>query len=317
MASLRGHLTSEVSFVFKEMIAFGEKKGKLKAQALAEKKVFSHYYRGKIFSHSTFENYYEEAKQFVHWCHEHYKLRSVYRVKSEMFAAYIKDGSANLSANTLKTRIAAITKLVEGVELVTGKEKLKSFKDVAYQLYAELPKSSPVRPVYSAQQIQSLAKELSQTNSHYSLVFEIHVETGCRLRELSQLSRRDLVGLVEGQKVGLLAIRGKGGRIRELKVSQDTYVRLVSVLDRREILCNYHGYRQALRRASESLGFTVVATHAVRRFVAQRVMSNSVAAYRGLGLDIKEATVKALGDVNQMLGHSRERVSTTRLYLNA
>lgn len=125
------------------------------------------------------------------------------------------------------------------------------------------------------------------------------------------------MGLVEGQKVGLLAIRGKGGRIRELKVSQDTYVRLVSVLDRREILCNYHGYRQALRRASESLGFTVVATHAVRRFVAQRVMSNSVAAYRGLGLDIKEATAKALGDVNQMLGHSRERVSTTRLYLNA
>lgn len=317
MASLRGHLTSEVSFVFKEMIAFGEKKGKLKAQALAEKKVFSHYYRGKIFSHSTFENYYEEAKQFVHWCHEHYNLRSAYRVKPEMFAAYIKDGSQGLSANTLKTRIAAVTKLVEGLDLVTGKDKLVPFKDVAHQLYAELPKSLPMRPVYSAQQIQSLAKELSQTNSHYSLVFQIHVETGCRLRELSQLSRRDLLGLVEGQKVGLLAIRGKGGRVRELKISQDTYIDLASVLERREVLCSYHGYRQALRRASANLGFKVVATHAVRRYVAQRVMGDSLVRYQELGLDISEAKARALGDVNQMLGHSRERVSTTRLYLNA
>ena len=317
MASLRGHLTSEVSFVFKQMIAFGEKKGRLKAQALSEKKLFSHYYKGKIFSHSTFENYYGEAKQFIYWCDEHYKLRSVYRLKSEMFLSYIKASGENLSTNTLKVRIAAIIKLVEGLELVTGKEKLRSFKDVAHQLYAELSKSAPMRPVYCAQQIQSLAMKLSETNSHYGLVFQVHVETSCRLRELAQLSRRDLLGLVDEQQVGLLGIRGKGGRLRELRISPETYLRLTCVLDQREVLCNYHGYRQALRRASESLGFSVVATHAVRRFVAQRVMSSSLVAYRDLGLDIKEATAKALGDVNEMLGHSRERVSTTRIYLNA
>ena len=299
------------------MIAFGEKKGRLKVQALSERKLFSHYYKGKIFSHSTFANYYEEAKQFVHWCDEHYKLRSVYRLKSEMFLSYIKAGSENLSTNTLKVRIAAITKLVEGLELVTGKEKLQPFKDVAHQLYAELTKFSPMRPVYSAEQIQSLAMKLSETNSHYGLVFQVHVETGCRLRELAQLSRRDLLGLIEGQQVGLLAIRGKGGLLRQLRISQDTYLRLANVLDQREVLCNYHGYRQALRRASESLGFSVVATHAVRRFVAQRVMNNALVAYQSLSLSIKEAEMKALDDVNEMLGHSRERVSTTRIYLNA
>ena len=317
MASLRGHLTGEVSFVFKQMIAFGEKKSHLKVQALSERKFFSHYYKGKIFSHSTFANYYAEAKKFVHWCDEHYKLRSVYRLKSEMLLSYIKTGSENLSTNTLKVRIAAITKLVEGLEVVAGKEKLRSFKDVARQLYAELSKFVPMRPVYSAQQIQSLAMKLREANSHYGLVFQVHVETGCRLRELAQLSRRDLLGLVEEQQVGVLAIRGKGGRLRELRISQETYLRLTCVLDQREVLCNYHGYRQALRRASESLGFSVVATHAVRRFVAQRVMSSSLVAYGDLGLDIKEAEMKALGDVNEMLGHSRERVSTTRIYLNA
>ncbi|MBL8195752.1 MAG: hypothetical protein JNM06_18315, partial [Blastocatellia bacterium] len=64
-----------------------------------------------------------------------------------------------------------------------------------------------------------------------------------------------------------------------------------------------------------SLG--VAATHAVRRFVAQKVMKEQLARYLDKGMDKGEATSKAVGDVNAMLGHSRERMSTTHIYLNA
>jgi site-specific recombinase XerD len=317
MASIKGRLTSEVSLVFKSMIAFGEKKGGDKLKALSEGKPFFYYYRGKIYSHSTFNNYYKEAKEFVFWCNENCKLKSTYRISPEMMVAYVKAQVDNTSANTIKTRIAAIAKLAEGLELKSGRDRATAFHLASKQLQAGLPREAPSRPVYSSGQITSLEEKLNQTNSHYELVFKVHIETGCRLRELSKLSRRDLLGLVNNQTQGILSIKGKGGRLRELLVSSETYLKLADHLNKKEVLCNYNGYRQALRRASEGLLLGVAATHAVRRYVAQRVMGERLSEYLDRGIPEKEARQMAVGDVNVMLGHSRDRMSTTHIYLNA
>lgn len=317
MASVRKRLVGEVSFIFKGMIAFGEKKGADKARALEEKKPFFYYYRGKIYSFSTYENYYKEAKEFVIWCNERYGIKSTYRIAPEMMVDYVKEQVGKISNNTIKTRIAAIAKLAEGIELKTGKDKATAFHLASKQLQASLPKQVASRPVYSNQQISSLEQKLNKTNPHYGLVFRVHVETGCRLRELSKLTKKDLLGLIDNQTQGILSIRGKGGRLRELIVSSETYMKVADYLDKKEVLCSYNGYRQALRRASESLSLGVAATHAVRRFVAQKVMKEQLARYLDRGMDRNEATSKAVGDVNAMLGHSRERMSTTHIYLNA
>lgn len=317
MASIRKRVVGEVSFLFKKMAAFGGSKKELKLKALAEGKPFYYYYRGKIFSHSTFDNYYQEGKQFVIWCTEKYRIGSTYRINAEMMVAYIKEQVGSTSANTIKTRIAAISKLAEGIELKTKKDKATAFHLASKQLQAGLPKTATKRPVYSAQQINSVEQKLKETNPHYGLVFRVHVETGCRLRELSKLSRRDLLGLINNQTQGILLIKGKGGRLRELTVSSETYMRVADSLDKKEVLCSYNGYRQALRRASEGLSLGVTATHAVRRFVAQRVMSEKLQEYKEQGISGSQAREMALGDVNAMLGHSRDRMSTTHIYLNA
>ena len=317
MASVRKRVVGEVSFIFKGMIAFGEKKGGDKLRALAEKKPFFYYYRGKIYSHSTFNNYYKEAKDFVIWCAENCGIRSTYRITPEMMATYVKRQAGDASTNTIKTRLAAIAKLAEGIELKTGKDKATAFHLVSKQLQAGLPKEAPSRPVYSSQQISTLGERLNQTNPHYGLVFRVHVETGCRLRELSKLSRRDLLGLVNNQTQGILSIRGKGGRLRELSVSAETYMQVAESLGRKEVFCSYNGYRQALRRASESLCVGVAATHAVRRFAAQKLMKERLSEYRQQGMTDRQAKEMAIGDVNVMLGHSKDRMSTTNIYLNA
>ena len=317
MASIRARLTSEVSLIFKSMIAFSEKKGSDKQKALSEGKPFFHYYRGKIYSHSTFNNYYQEAKQFVIWCNENCNLRSTYRITPEMMVAYVKRQAGDASANTIKTRLAAIAKLSEGLELKNGRDRATAFHLASKQLQASLPKEAPSRPVYSSGQITSLGEKLNQTNSHYGLVFKVHVETGCRLRELSKLSRRDLLGLVNNQTQGILSIRGKGGRLRELSVSAETYMQVAESLGRKEVFCSYNGYRQALRRASESLCVGVAATHAVRRFAAQKLMKERLSEYRQQGMTDRQAKEMAIGDVNVMLGHSKDRMSTTNIYLNA
>ena len=317
MAGIKKRLVGEVSFLFKAMVAFGESKKELKEKALMEGKPFFYYYRGKIFSLKTFENYYKEAKEFVIWCNEKYGITSTYRITPEMMVAYIKDQGKELSNNTIKTRLAAISKLAEGIELKINKDKATAFHLVSKQIQSKLPKFTPSRPVYSGQQISSLEQKLSRTNPHYGLVFRVHVETGCRLHELSKLSRRDLLGLVNNQTQGILSIKGKGGRLREMLVSSEIYLKVADCLDKKEVLCSYNGYRQALRRASEGLFMGVAATHAVRRYVAQRVMGERLNEYLDRGVSEKEARQMALGDVNAMLGHSRDRMSTTHIYLNA
>lgn len=317
MASIKGRLTSEVSLIFKSMIAFGEKKGSDKMRGLSEGKPFFHYYRGKIYSHSTFNNYYQEAKQFVFWCNENCGLKSTYRVSPEMMVAYVKAQANDTSANTVKTRIAAITKLAEGLEIKSGRDRATAFHLASKQLQASLPRTTAKRPVYSTEQIISVEQKLKETNPHYGLVFRVHVETGCRLRELSKLSRRDLLGLVNNQTQGILFIQGKGGRPRELAISSETYMRVANCLDKKEVLCSYNGYRQALRRVSESLSLSTTATHAVRRFAAQKLMHEREQAYKEQGICERGAREMALGDVNAMLGHSRDRMSTTHIYLNA
>lgn len=317
MASIRKRVVGEVSFAFKQMVAFGQSKKELKLKALAEGKPFYSYYRGKIFSYSTFNNYYDEAKQFVIWCTEKYNIGSTYKINAEMMVAYIKEQAGSISANTIKTRIAAISKLAEGLELKTKKDKATAFHLASKQLQASLPRTTAKRPVYSAQQIISVEQKFKETNPHYELVFRVHVETGCRLRELSKLSRRDLLGLVNNQTQGILSIKGKGGRLRELAISSETYMRVADCLDKKEVLCSYNGYRQALRRASEGLSLGVTATHAVRRFAAQRLMHEREQGYKEQGICERDAREMALGDVNAMLGHSRDRMSTTHIYLNA
>jgi len=317
MSSIKRRLTSEVSLVFKLMIAFSEKKGIDKERAISEKKPFFHYYRGKIYSCSTFNNYYEEAKQFVFWCNENCGLKSTYKARPEMMIAYVKAQAGDASTNTIKTRLAAIAKLAEGLEIRSGRDRATAFHLASKQLQASLPKEAPSRPVYSSGQITSLGEKLNKTNPHYGLVFQVHAETGCRLRELSKLNRRDLLGLINNQTQGILSIKGKGGRLRELAVSSETYMKVADCLQKKEVLCSYNGYRQALRRASKNLSMGVAATHAVRRYVAQRVMGERLSEYLDRGVPEREAKQMAVGDVNVMLGHSRDRMSTTHIYLNA
>jgi site-specific recombinase XerD len=316
MASVRKRLVGEVSFIFKGMVAFGEKKGADKARALKEGKPFFYYYRGKIYSFSTYDNYYKEAKEFVFWCSERYGIKSTYRIAPEMMVEYVKEQVGKISNNTIKTRIAAIAKLAEGIELKTGKDKATAFHLASKQLQASLPKQVPSRPVYSSQQISNLEQKLNKTSPHYGLVFKVHVETGCRLRELSKLTKKDLLGLVDNQTQGILSIKGKGGRLRELSVSSETYMKVADYLEKKEVLCSYNGYRQALRRASESLSVGVAATHAVRRFAAQRLMREKLDEYSKQGIANRQAREMAIGDVNVMLGHSKDRMSTTHIYLN-
>lgn len=317
MSSLKGRLTGQVSFLFKQMISFGTSKIDDKMKAVRNGKEFFHYYKGKIYSHSTFENYESEAKAFVHWCADNQKLKHAHAVNTKMLEAYLVETNKNLSPNTVKTKLAAVAKMVEMVDIETGGDKAKYFHEFSKQFQKSLPEYTPKRPVLNSQQIAGLEKRIEESSPSYALAFQVHKETGCRLRELTYIRRGDLLGLINNQTQGLIRIDGKGGREREVVVSCKTYMALDDKLSKSKVLCGYDGYRHAFRRAAESLGCGVTATHAVRRYAAKELAKSVYHLVRSSGLTVKEAKREALEEVNRMLGHSPDRMSTTKTYINA
>ncbi|MBI1829309.1 MAG: site-specific integrase [Thaumarchaeota archaeon] len=303
--------------MFKEMASFGSSKVADKTRGLREGKEFFHYYKGKIYSYSTLENYEAEAKTFVHWCADNQKLKNAYAVNTKMMEAYLAETGKELSPNTIKTRLAAVTKMVEMVDIKTGGDKAKYFHEFSKQFQQSLPKVTPKRPTLTSEQINQLGKQIERSSPSYALAFQIHKETGCRLRELSYIRRDDLLGLVNNQTQGLIRIDGKGGREREVLVSYQTYMDLDDRLAKSKVLCGYDGYRHAFRRAAEFAGLRVTATHAVRRYAAQELARCVYHSVRSQGLTTKEAKAEALAEVNRMLGHSPNRTSTTQIYINA
>lgn len=316
MASLKGRLTAELYLLFKKMDASGQSKGQDKVKALAEGKDFNHYYQGKIYSFSTRETYKPIVKNFVHWCADNneYQIRNIRDIKHGMFRDYVQKEFSHLNANTIKTRLAAISKFGEGIG------KSESFHRISLQVQQTLPVDKISRPTYkSLSQALQVAAKVTENNPRYGLAFTFQLETACRVCELERLRLDNLQGIVQenGQTLGLVKLDGKGGRERIVKVSEKTYWELDKALSEKAKLIEYDSYRSSVYQASKQLGLRSGGTHKARRFSVQALAKNGYKQLRQLGLSSHEAREEMLHEANRQLGHSPQRTSTTRVYLRA
>lgn len=314
MPSVKGGITAEVHRVFEKMKndGVGQDKSGLKRKALSNGKEFFDEYKGKIFSFSALETYKPIAKNFAHWCVDKFNIEKVHEITPRMMKAYVQENS-HLSTNTLKTRLAAISKLAEGLG------KAESFHRVSAKIQLSLPKAQANRPVYSDGEIKAIGEKLQQSSPQYVLPFQVQVETDCRVKELAALRKDDLLGqvTVDGQVVGKLRLHGKGGLVREVYLSHETYQQVEKSFQEKISFTSYSGYRCALQRAAKSLGLGHGGTHAVRRHGAQKLYKSGYHELRKKGLTTKEAAQNMLHEVNRQLGHSPNRKSTTKVYINA
>jgi integrase len=313
MASIKGRLTAELYLLFERMKAFSESKKEAKMKARREGKPFYYYYNGKIFSHGTFETYKPKVKRFLYWCNDKFQVNCIVEIKHGMFREYIAEKLPKLKPNTIKTLLAAIAKFGEGIK------KSESFHRVSKQIQKTLPKDEISRPTYlNANQALQVLKLVEQDNPRYGLAMRVQLETACRVCEIDRLRIESLLGFIqqEEQIVGVLSLRGKGNRIRQVSVGEEIYRQLKQALNEKRKLISYDGYRTAVYRASESLGLHSGGTHKARRFSVQQLVKVGYRELRSQGLSSREASINMLHEANRQLGHSPERTSTTILYLN-
>lgn len=312
MASLKGRLTAELYLLFKKMDATGQSKRSDKGRALREGKPFNYYYQGKIYSYSTRETYKPIVKNFVHWCVDNYQIQGLRDIKHGMFRDYVQKEFGHLKANTIKTRLAAISKFGEGIG------KSESFHRISKQVQQTLPVDKVSRPTYrDLSQALQVCEKVTESNPRYGLAFTFQLETACRVCEMERLRASDLQGIVkeDGQTIGLVRLEGKGGRERVVKVSDKTYWQLDKALSEKVKLIDYDSYRSSVYQASKQLGLKSGGTHKTRRFSVQDLVKGGYKQLRDLGLSSHEAKENMLHEANRQLGHSPERTSTTKVYL--
>lgn len=312
MASLKGRLTAELYLLFKKMDASGQSKSEDKLKGLSEGKSFNHYYQGKIYSFSTRETYKPIVKKFVFWCADNYQIQNLRDIKHGMFRDYVQKEFGHLKANTVKTRLAAISKFGEGIG------KSESFHRISLQAQQALPTGKVSRPTYkSLPQALQVARKVTENNPRYGLAFTFQLETACRICEIERLRLDNLQGIVQenGQTLGLVKLDGKGGRERIVKVSEKTYWELDKALSEKAKLIDYDSYRSSVYQSSKQIGLRSGGTHKARRFSVQDLTRNGYKELRQLGLSSHEAREEMLHEANRQLGHSPQRTSTTMVYL--
>ncbi len=312
MASLKGRLTAELYHLFKKMDANGQSKREDKVKGLNEGKPFNHYYKGKIYSFSTRETYKPIVKNFVHWCADKYQIQNIRDIKHGMFRDYVQKEFGHLKANTIKTRLAAISKFGEGIG------KSESFHRISKQVQQTLPTDEVSRPTYkNLAQVLQVSEKVAENNPRYGLAFSFQLETACRVCELERLRLDNLQGIVQenSQTVGLVKLDGKGGRERVVRVSEETYWKLDKALSEKAKLIEYDSYRSSVYQASKQVGLRSGGTHKARRFSVQALTKNGYKELRKMGLSSHEASKEILHEANRQLGHSPQRTSTTRVYL--
>lgn len=305
-------LTAEIYLLLKKMEAFGESKFQLKQKALAEGKPFNHYYHAKIFSISSLLTYKDRLHRFASWCKEHYQITSIRGITVGMFREYTQTELARLKPAAIRVHLAAITKMAEGIG------KAESFHRVSNKAQKTLPDVEQSRPTYvNHNQALLICQKLAQSNPRHALAMELQMETGCRLVELDRLRNADLLGFTtsEGKTFGQVNFQGKGGRARQLLVSEQLYNKLQNAFTERIRLIDYGSYRSAVYHASKSLGLKSGGTHKARRLAVREMAKDIYRALRARGLTSAEASKETLQEINRQLGHGPNRMGITKLYL--
>lgn len=306
----------------------GVTKHDLKLQGLRERGDMFYCTRTLLFTGATRTAYERELKPFLDYCHDVRGKTSNRDIDKRDFRAYMEDRlAAGGKASHFNKMRSAITKFLS----LYGKyESAHAMSKWLGARIREMKKAGllqgPDRPHITPQVQQAAIDRLKTLDAHaeartgqprgYHLALELQKEGTLRAIEATERFRKESLLGVHGDR-GLVSILGKGGRVRQVDISKDLYVRLATHFDRAggAPLASLSGYRVALSRACVAVGGRTTASHANRRESASRFCKQRYFAYRKQGLTPAEASQLAAQDAVERLGHSRNRKDVAAAYL--
>lgn len=234
----------------------------------------------KIYSYETAETYKQTWHDFATWAKENVQLRDIEKVTSEQIRSYLESRIADgVKYSTFEKECSALAKLENALNAYSEKFERNNeykFRDTIKEIKIEaretLDRSIETRAYDNPRELINSIKD-----DFYKTIASVQYESGARINEVWQIEKSDLNGLrqdpMTNELKGWLSVEGKGGKEREIAVSQETYQRISEILERQENLhFDKDNYREALKEAAEASNQDYTGSHGLRWNFAQERM---------------------------------------------
>jgi len=266
-----------------------------------------------IYSYSSAETYKKVWHDFAQWS-KSTGLKDIIQVKAEHIKGYLETRIADgIKYSTFEKECSALTKFESALNMYCEKSNLSN----NYNFGSVINETKNEAKEVLDRSLQSRAYENPKIlienirNEKYKTIASIQYEGGARINEVWRIEQEDLKGLREdpfsGEIKGWIKVEGKGGKEREIFVSEKTYIQIQNFLSKEENLhFDKDEYREALRDAANISEQDYTGSHGLRWNFAQDRME-----------ELSEKTdmtyEEKLQEVSWEMGH--ERADITEHYL--
>jgi len=293
---LRGNISYQVHQVFSTIIKFGESKHEAKNEA-REAGARTWHQIGKnldIYSYSSADSYRDVAKEAFSYIKQNFGVKDITKIQSEHIQSYLEHKiEENIKYSSFQKYAAACEKLQVALERYTNQKYDFDLKEVRELAQNVLVKTDAHRAYDNPQKVINAIE-----NSTYRIIAQAQLESGARVHELNHLK------ISQFKENGSIEVQGKGGKIRDLELSKETYDSLKSLVENsqdKKLVFNTDSYRNELKAACEKSQQQYQGTHGLRWSYAQSMF---------VKLQQQGKTYEqTLSIVSQKMGHERSDIT--------
>jgi len=294
---MRGSVAYQVHEVFKSVLAFGTSKHEAKEIARTTNNAKTWHELGKnllVYSYATADSYRDVAKEAFAFAKSEFGVKDITKLEAQHINAFLESKiESNVKYSTFQKYAAACEKLEVALSRYTGKEynfDLSETRELAQQI---LQKTEQHRAYENPKAVINAIKD-----STYRTIAQAQLESGARVSELNHLK------LSQFKENGSITVQGKGGKIRDLELSKETYDSLKSLVENsqdKKLTFSTDGYRNELKAACKATNQEYSGTHGLRWSYAQNLfkqLQQSGKTYE-----------QSLSIVSERLGHNRPDIT--------
>ena len=293
---MRGNPRSQSGQIFRRLNRIGESRHAAKVAARAAGVIGSHRMAQSvgIFSYATMTKYRAVATEFIAWCRDKHGIGDAAKINANHVEEWLQIKIANgVRYKTYLTYAAALGKASAGLRAIYGE---------GYDWASAINQTREQARTFLDRRVKSRgytkpAAVVERLEGVYRVAAELQLYGGARVREVTQLTEKHLLG--DGR---ILLTNTKGGRRRTIIVPPEVYALVAEVIGReREFRFDYRRYLESLKTACAEVDERYQGSHGLRWNFAQI----NVRSAQELGMGY----VNTLELISNRMGHSRELVT--------
>jgi integrase len=308
---MRGNTEWQIQALYNTVAAIGESKHAAKEAARENgASTFAEIAKETgIFSYATADSYRDVWRAVAEHSKAEFGIKDMQKITTEHVTSFLSEKvNEGVARSTFDVYASAIEKLEVALNRYSdlkadGKNVNFDLKEIRQEAAAELGLKAWNARAYSAP--QAIAANVQE---RHQLAAQLQHNGGARVKEISLIKESQLreIKMDEktGQMRGHIAIKGKGGKGRELKVSPAIYHRLEKEIQKGGGVYkieSYSAYIKDIEKAAGKSGQTYNGSHGLRWNAAQEYMS----ACQKNGKSYEEGLLAC----SEMLGHARPDIT--------